>query len=300
MPQPAAATLHDAAASRRPQPAAPRLLLPAAPRRLQPTAAAARSEATAAAQCCVACSAASAAARSDELAAARRDAPAAFERLLDIRTFGFFICILFVSECAPTRRLPPTSQSLAGWPRGCREIGTCAAVSMIPLGSCSDGGLAGRTAAAACCGRTRWLPQECSSPSSSRVLCCRLCLTSQKKKKQAWKEVSLHHPLSVGPAGGWPCGSGTGAVPATAAERDRCRTTAGHMYLLVGSVCSLSLSTPTSGLARRGRRRGRRRGAQLDGEFTFYASRRRLRAWPGGRCGGAHSWTEIFLSGSSP
>ena len=35
-------------------------------------------------------------------------------------------------------------------------------------------------------------------------------------------------------------------------------------------------------------------GAQLDGEFAFYASRRRLRAWPGG--GGPHSWTEIFLS----
>ena len=63
----------------------------------------------------------------------------------------------------------------------------------------------------------------------------------------------------------------------------------------------LSGSSPTSGPVRRGRRRGaqldgiplaanfwpgpeaaRRRCAQLDGEFAFYASRPRLRAWPGG------------------
>ena len=43
----------------------------------------------------------------------------------------------------------PTSPSLAGWPGGCGERRTCAAVSMIPLGSCSGGGLARRTAAAA-------------------------------------------------------------------------------------------------------------------------------------------------------
>ena len=42
-------------------------------------------------------------------------------------------------------------------------------------------------------------------------------------------------------------------------------------------VCSLRLSPPTSGLARR----RRRRGAQLGGKFALYASRRRLRAWPG-------------------
>ena len=41
--------------------------------------------------------------------------------------------------------------------------------------------------------------------------------------------------------------------------------------------------SPTSGLARM----GRRRGAQLDGEFAVYASRRRLRASPGGGGGGA-------------
>ena len=36
---------------------------------------------------------------------------------------------------------------------------------------------------------------------------CRLCLTSQEKKKQAWKEVALHPPLSAGPAGGRPYGN---------------------------------------------------------------------------------------------
>ena len=60
-------------------------------------------------------------------------------------------------------------------------------------------------------------------------------------------------------------------------------------HVRVGLYPFAALSLPTSGLAWR----GRRRGAQLDGEFAFYASRRRLRAWPGG--GGAHSWTEIFL-----
>ena len=48
-------------------------------------------------------------------------------------------------------------------------------------------------------------------------------------------------------------------------------------------VCFLRLSPPTSGLARR----GRRGGAQLDGEFAFYASRHRLRVWPGRDRGGA-------------
>ena len=57
-------------------------------------------------------------------------------------------------------------------------------------------------------------------------------------------------------------------------------------------VCFLRLSLPTSGLARR----RRRRGTQLDGEFAFYASRRRLRAWPGGGGGGACSWTESLIS----
>ena len=81
------------------------------------------------------------------------------------------ICVHLVSERAPTRRLPPTSPSLAGWPGGCGERGTCAAVSITPLGSCSGGGLAGRTAAASAAGSclTCWGSQECSAPSPSRV-----------------------------------------------------------------------------------------------------------------------------------
>ena len=61
---------------------------------------------------------------------------------------------------------------------------------------------------------------------------------------------------------------------------------------LDGEFCFLCLSPPTSGLARR----GQRRRAQLDGEFAFYASRRRLRAWPGGDGRGALSWTGGLLS----
>ena len=57
-------------------------------------------------------------------------------------------------------------------------------------------------------------------------------------------------------------------------------------------VCSLRLSPQTSGLARM----GRRRDAQLDGEFALYASRRRLRALPGGGSGGLRSWMGSLLS----
>ena len=52
--------------------------------------------------------------------------------------------------------------------------------------------------------------------------------------------------------------------------------------------CLVLLSPTTSGQARRGRRRGGQ--PELDGESAFYASRRRLRAWPGGG-GGVRSWT---------
>ena len=52
-------------------------------------------------------------------------------------------------------------------------------------------------------------------------------------------------------------------------------------------VCFLRLSPPTLGLARIRRQ---------DGEFAFYASRRRLRAWLGGGGCGARSWVQIFLS----
>ena len=33
------------------------------------------------------------------------------------------VCVCVISEGAPTRRLPPTSPSLAGWARGCGEEG---------------------------------------------------------------------------------------------------------------------------------------------------------------------------------
>ena len=47
----------------------------------------------------------------------------------------------------------------------------------------ADGGLAGRAAAAAGSCWTCWLSQECSAPSPSQVLCCRLCMTFTGIKK---------------------------------------------------------------------------------------------------------------------
>ena len=184
--------------------------------------------------------------------------------LLDIHSFGFCICILLVSEGAPTRRLPPTSPSLAGWPRGgVRGRGTSAAVSIIPLGSRSGGGPAGRTTAAAGSVWTCWLSQERSAPSRSRVVCCRLCLASQEKKKTGM-ERSVPTPSAFRRAG-W----------RLALREWHWRSTCCYVSR---RQCFLRLSPPTSGLARR----GRRRGAQMDGESAVYASRHRLRAWPGG------------------
>ena len=287
--------------------------------------------------------------------------------LLDTHSFGF-VSVYFWSQ--KVRRLAPTSPSLAGWPGGCGEE--------TPLGSCLGGGLAGRTAAAAGSGWTCWPSQERSDPPPSRVLCCRLCLTSQEKKK-LWKEVALHPPLSAWPADPagaareehllllriattsgliitnagtyirvWVClcicglrrcadsmtpfylasfgwlaggvrGRGTRAAallflssPSAAALveaqlsgwKDYCcgwlwldekRSAPPPSRVLCCRLCLTSRKkekkqawkevtgncfvrlSPTSGQARR----RRRRGAQLDGEFTFYASRRRLRARPG-------------------
>ena len=132
------------------------------------------------------------------------------------------VCVYVVSEFAPTRRLRPTSPSLAGWPGGCGERRTRHAVSIIPLSS------------------------RCSS-------CAANALYASRRQLRAWA------------AEGRSAGLG---------------------------VCFLSLSPPTSGQARR----GRRRGAQLDREFALHASRRRIRAWLGGGGGGALSWTGSLLS----
>ena len=99
---------------------------------------------------------------------------------------------------------------------------SCTAVSITPLGSCSGGVLAERTAAATGSCLTYWRSQESSAPSASRVLCHQLCLTLGEGKKQAWEEVALHPPLSTKPAGYWPGGSGTGGPPTAAAERHCC------------------------------------------------------------------------------
>ena len=111
------------------------------------------------------------------------------------------ICKPLVSECALTRRLPPTSPSLAGWPWGAgkRDLRGC---FYHPLGSCSGGGLAGRTAAAAGSCWTCGLSQESSAPQLSRVLCRRLCLTyTGNRHGKKWPYTRRFPPsrLAAGP-----------------------------------------------------------------------------------------------------
>ena len=52
-------------------------------------------------------------------------------------------------------------------------------------------------------GGSCWRSQECSALSLSRVLCCRLCLTSAEKARQGEKWPDTHHFLAgtAGPAG---------------------------------------------------------------------------------------------------
>ena len=161
--------------------------------------------------------------------------------------------------------------STAGWPGGWD-------VSIIQVGNRSGGGSAGWTAAAAGSGWTCWLSQERSAPSPSRVLCCRLCLTSQEKKETG-NQRSSPTPSAFRRAGWRP------------ALRERHRR--GTCYASRRQR-SLRLSPPTPGLARS----VRRSGAQLDLVFAFYAPRRRLRVRPGGAAVGCAAGHGIALYAS--
>ena len=131
------------------------------------------------------------------------------------------ICIHLVSERAPTRRLPPTSPSLAGWPGGCGERGTCAAISITPPWQL----LGWRPCWKDCC--CGWLLLDLLA---ILTMLCSVAVTSfMLPTPSAPRRASL--------AGG----SGTGGAPTAAAERHRCWTGAGHMYVL---VCIGLLSTP--------------------------------------------------------
>ena len=137
------------------------------------------------------------------------------------------ICMYVVSEGAQTRRLPSTSPSLAGWPGACGEGGTGAATTITCFGRCSGGVLAGRTAAAAAGSRREcWRSPRCSTPSPSRVLRCRLCLTIAKQK--TGMDRSGPAPTALRRAG-WVGGSGMGGAPAAATERLCYRAAAGYM-----------------------------------------------------------------------
>ena len=149
--------------------------------------------------------------------------------------------------------------------------------------------MAGRTAAAAgsCC--SCWRSQQCSAPSQSPVLCCLLCLTLTEKQNTGM-ERSGPTPSALCLAS-LPCGSGTGGAPTAAADRHRCCTGAGHMYVLV-CICLLSTSFAADfwpGLERASE------GLTAGRGIAFYASRHRLRAWPGLGGRGARSWTLSLL-----
>ena len=131
---------------------------------------------------------------------------AATERLCYRAAAGYMrlftrVCIYVVSDGPPTRRLPSTSPSLAGWPGTGGAGGTGAAAMIICFGRCSGEVLAGRAAAAAAgSGRECWRSLQCSTPSPSRVLRCRLCLTIAKQKT-GMDRSGPAPPLSAGPAG---------------------------------------------------------------------------------------------------
>ena len=119
-----------------------------------------------------------------------------------------------------------------------------------------------------------------AAPPQSRVLCCRLCLTSQGTKKKTGMQRSGPTPSAFRRACR-PGGSGTGEAPTAAADRHRCWTNAGtyvRVYVCL-CICGLRMcadSTTPSYLAvfgwLAGRMRGRRtRGGGSAGRTTAVA-----------------------------
>ena len=141
---------------------------------------------------------------------------------------------------------------------------------LAPLRSCgSGGGLAGGTAAAAGSCWAFWRSQECSASSPSRVLCCRLCLTSQEKERR--RKTGMER---------------SGPTP-SALRQASWQLTLRDWHMTSACCCCGTRPLPNHcwtyvrvGLYR----------------FALCASRRQLRAWPGGDVGGVRSWTGSSLS----
>ena len=169
-----------------------------------------------------------------------------------------FVCVYAVSRCALTRRLPPSSPSLAGG-AGNRDPLCC---FYHPPWQLLGGGLAGRAAGAAGSGWTRWLSQERPAPSPSRVLCCRLCglcLTSGRAAGRRCFFLRLAPPTSGlarrGRRRGAQLDGSLLSKPRAADFGPGTETAAEGRSAGWGARC-LRLSTPTLGLARRRRWRG--------------------------------------------
>ena len=200
--------------------------------------------------------------------------PPCWTYIIHSSSFGLYVYTFGLRMCAdsttPSYLRVAISGGPAGGAQGKRDLGGCFYHLLGWRPGWKD----------CCCGWllldqwTCWLSQERSASSPSRVLCYRLRLTSQEKKNQAWKEVALHPPLSAGPAGSWPYGSGTGGAPAAmpfAANalyasrrqlRARPRGGGGGALSWTGSL----LSTPPAADFGPGPE-GRRRGVQLDREL---------------------------------
>ena len=141
------------------------------------------------------------------------------------------ICAHLVSERAPTRRLPPTSPSLAGWPEGAGKEGPAQLFLSSPLA-------AARVEA--------WLEGL-------------LLLLALAGPAGDLKNALLPRRL------GLPCGSGTGGAPTAAAESHRCWTAAGTyvragLYLYTFDRRTCADSTTLSYLAVSGVLAGGMRG----------------------------------------
>ena len=121
-----------------------------------------------------------------------------------------------VSEGAQTRRLPPTSPSLACLAGAGGGRGTGAATTVICFGRRSGGGWTGWTAAAAGSRRGCWRCPRCPTTLLSRVLSCLLCLTGVTQTPGMDRSGPAFSALR---RAGWPGGSCIGGATAEATER---------------------------------------------------------------------------------
>ena len=149
---------------------------------------------------------------------------ASASRVLDYCWTYIRLVLYLYTFGAPTRRLPPTLPSLAGWLGGLRgkRDQRCCFYHPIwqPLGR--------RLSWKDCCCCWLWLDllaisRTLCSEAVSGVMLQNVHDFAGKKEKQVWKEVALHPPLCKFRKACRPGGSCTGGAPTAAADRVRFR-----------------------------------------------------------------------------